>query len=111
VAYDVNRRMVSDVPVSASLRVYFRGFRKKLRIYAMTPSRRLLVNTAIYTMAHALSIYGVIVNVPLYLLELAPLVYFVTKYRPRLAFAMWIKSVAFYISILPYLLFAKLKKP
>jgi len=111
VAYDVNKRVISDVPVSAPLRIYFRGFRKKLRIYAMTPSRRLLVNTASYTMAHALSIYGIIVNVPLYLVELAPLIYFATKYRPRLAFAMWIKSVAFYTSILPYLLFVRLKRP
>jgi len=111
VAYDVNKRVISDVPVSAPLRIYFRGFRKKLKIYAMTPSRRLLINTASYTIAHVLTMYGVIADVPLYLLELVPLVYFVKKYRPRLAFAMWIKSVAFYTSILPYLLLVRLKRP
>jgi hypothetical protein len=36
-AYDINRRRLSDVPVSTPLRQYLRGTHKKAHIYAYTP--------------------------------------------------------------------------
>lgn len=44
-AYDINRRRLSDVPVTTPLRQYLRGIHKKALIYAYTPSRRQKTNT------------------------------------------------------------------
>jgi len=44
-AYDINRRQLSNVPVTIPLRQYLRGIHKKALIYAYTPSRRQKTNT------------------------------------------------------------------
>jgi glycosyltransferase involved in cell wall biosynthesis len=44
-AYDINKRRLSDVPVTTPLRQYLRGIGKKALIYAYTPSRRQKKNT------------------------------------------------------------------
>ncbi len=44
-AYDINKKRLSDVPVTTPLRQYLRGVYKKALIYAYTPSRRQKTNT------------------------------------------------------------------
>ena len=98
---DVNRKLISDVPITTSLRQYLRGIHKKALIYSYTPSRRQLLNMIAYAIVHTLALSSIIVP-PLALIETLPLIYQVYKYRRIGKGAeMWIKSLSLYTMMIP----------
>ena len=95
-AYDINRRRLSDVPVTTPLRQYLRGMHKKALIYAYTPSRRQKINTAIFATVHATAVLGMSATPLAPLVELLPLVYQMMRYGGRKGAEMYIKALTLY---------------
>lgn len=109
-AYDVNMRVVSEVPVTSSLKFYFRGFRKKLRIYAKTASKRQIRNSILYMLLHSIAFGGLFFRMPTPIIEVLPLLYHIMKYNFSLGCKMWIKSVSFYTFLFTFLIYEKSKR-
>jgi glycosyltransferase involved in cell wall biosynthesis len=95
-AYDINRRRLSDVPVTTPLRQYLRGIHKKALIYAYTPSRRQKINTAIFATVHATAVLGMLATPLAPVVELLPLVYQMMRYGSRKGAEMYIKALTLY---------------
>lgn len=95
-AYDINRRRLSDVPVTTPLRQYLRGIHKKALIYAYTPSRRQKINTAIFAAVHATAVLGMLATPLAPLVELLPLIYQMMRYGGRKGAEMYIKALTLY---------------
>jgi hypothetical protein len=98
-AYDINRRRLSDVPVTTPLRQYLRGIHKKALIYAYTPSRRQKINTAIFSTVHATAVLGMLATPLAPVVELLPLVYQMMRYGSRKGVEMYIKALTLYTLI------------
>ena len=95
-AYDINRRRLSDVPVTTPLRQYLRGIHKKALIYAYTPSRRQKINTAIFAAVHAITILGMLTTPIGSLAEVLPLIYQVIRYGAKKGAEMYLKALTIY---------------
>jgi glycosyltransferase involved in cell wall biosynthesis len=98
-AYDINRRRLSDVPVTTPLRQYLRGIRKKALIYAYTPSRRQKINTAIFATVHATAVLGILATPIAPVVELLPLVYQMVRYGGKKGVEMHVKALTLYTLI------------
>jgi glycosyltransferase involved in cell wall biosynthesis len=98
-AYDINRKRLSDVPVTTPLRQYLRGIHKKALIYAYTPSRRQKINTAIFATVHATAVLGVLATPLAPVVELLPLAYQVARYGGKKGVEMYIKASTLYTLI------------
>ncbi|MFZ8809018.1 MAG: glycosyltransferase family 2 protein [Pyrobaculum sp.] len=95
-AYDINRRRLSDVPVTTPLRQYLRGIGKKALIYAYTPSRRQKINAAIFAAVHATAALGMFATPIAPAVELLPLIYQIMRYGSRKGVEMHIKALTLY---------------
>lgn len=98
-AYDINKRRLSDVPVTTPLRQYLRGIHRKALIYAYTPSRRQKINTAIFAALHATAILGTFVTPVALLIEFVPLIYQFIQYGTKKGTEMYVKALTFYTLI------------
>jgi glycosyltransferase involved in cell wall biosynthesis len=98
-AYDINRKRLSDVPVTTPLRQYLRGIHKKALIYAYTPSRRQKINTAIFATVHATAVLGMFATPLAPVVELLPLVYQMMRYGSRKGVEMYTKASTIYTLI------------
>jgi glycosyltransferase involved in cell wall biosynthesis len=98
-AYDINKRRLSDVPVTTPLRQYLRGIRKKALIYAYTPSRRQKINTAIFATVHATAVLGMLATPIAPVVELLPLVYQMVRYGGKKGVEMHVKALTLYTLI------------
>ncbi len=95
-AYDINKRRLSDVPVTTPLRQYLRGIGKKALIYAYTPSRRQKINTAVFAAVHATAALGAFATPIAPAVELLPLIYQIMRYGDRKGVEMHIKALTLY---------------
>jgi glycosyltransferase involved in cell wall biosynthesis len=95
-AYDINKRRLSDVPVTTPLRQYLRGIGKKAIIYAYTPSRRQKINAAIFAAVHATAALGMFATPIAPAVELLPLIYQIMRYGGRKGVEMHIKALTLY---------------
>jgi glycosyltransferase involved in cell wall biosynthesis len=95
-AYDINKRRLSDVPVTTPLRQYLRGIGKKALIYAYTPSRRQKINAAIFAAVHAAAALGAFATSIAPAVELLPLIYQIMRYGGRKGVEMHIKALTLY---------------
>jgi len=95
-AYDINKRRLSDVPVTTPLRQYLRGIGKKALIYAYTPSRRQKINAAIFAAVHATAASGMFATPIAPAVELFPLIYQIMRYGGRKGVEMHIKALTLY---------------
>jgi glycosyltransferase involved in cell wall biosynthesis len=95
-AYDINKRRLSDVPVTTPLRQYLRGIGKKALIYAYTPSRRQKINAAIFAAVHATAALGMFATPIAPAVELLPLIYQIMRYGGRKGVEMHIKALTLY---------------
>jgi glycosyltransferase involved in cell wall biosynthesis len=95
-AYDINKRRLSDVPVTTPLRQYLRGIGKKALIYAYTPSRRQKINAAIFAAVHATAALGMFATPIAPAVELLPLIYQIMRYGDRKGIEMHIKALTLY---------------
>ncbi|RFA95249.1 glycosyl transferase family 2 [Pyrobaculum aerophilum] len=100
VAYDINRRLKSDVPVMTPLRQYARGLLKKGVIYAFSPSPRHKRNMVFYGTLHALASTALFYHPIVATLEMVPLAFFTIKYGFRKGAEMWIKSLLLYTTMI-----------
>jgi glycosyltransferase involved in cell wall biosynthesis len=98
-AYDINKRRLSDVPVTTPLRQYLRGIGKKALIYAYTPSRRQKINTAVFAAVHATAALGMFATPIALAVELLPLIYQIMRYGGRKGVEMHIKALTLYTLI------------
>ena len=98
-AYDINKRRLSDVPVTTPLRQYLRGIGKKALIYAYTPSRRQKINAAIFAAVHATAVLGTLATPLAPVVEFLPLVYQMMRYGSRKGVEMYIKALTLYTLI------------
>jgi len=96
VAYDINRKRLSDVPVTTPLRQYLRGIHKKALIYAYTASRRQKINTAIFAAIHTTAALGTLFTPWAPLAELIPLGVSLMRHGVRKGPEMYIKALALY---------------
>jgi hypothetical protein len=95
-AYDINKKRLSDVPVSTPLRQYLRGTHKKALIYAYTPSRRQKINTAVFATVHATAVLGMLATPIAPAVELIPLVYQMAQYGGKKGIEMYVKALTLY---------------
>jgi glycosyltransferase involved in cell wall biosynthesis len=95
-AYDINKRRLSDVPVTTPLRQYLRGIGKKALIYAYTPSRRQKINAAIFAAVHTTAALGMFATPIAPAVELLPLIYQIMRYGGRKGVEMHIKALTLY---------------
>ncbi len=95
-AYDINKRRLSDVPVTTPLRQYLRGIGKKALIYAYTPSRRQKINTAVFAAVHTTATLGAFATPIAPAVELLPLIYQIMRYGGRKGVEMYIKALTLY---------------
>jgi len=98
-AYDINKRRLSDVPVTTPLRQYLRGIHRKALIYAYTPSRRQKINTAIFATIHATAVLGVLATPIAPVVELLPLIYQMVRYGGKKGVEMYVKALTLYTLI------------
>lgn len=96
IAYDINKRFKSEIPITTSLRQYVRGIHKKAAIYAYTGSRRQKGLGGAFVTMHVFAIVSLLSMPPLALIELIPLIYQVSKYGLCKGMEMWVKSLTFY---------------
>ena len=94
--YDINKRRLSDVPVTTPLRQYLRGIGKKALIYAYTPSRRQKINAAVFAAVHTTAALGMFATPIAPAVELLPLIYQIKRYGGRKGVEMHIKALTLY---------------
>jgi len=96
VAYDINKKRLSDVPITTPLGQYLRGIHKKALIYTYTPSRRQKINTALFAAIHATAALGLLLTPLALLVEFIPLAHQLAKYGIRKGSEMYVKALTLY---------------